>query len=130
MWPFDRRPRELTVVVKHEIVGLDLIADALKDLAKAQRYAAKSQSGRIVPKRKTDEPDDPEWSLFLAKNDWREPAELQHMEWAYRVLLGRERSSEEDRSEAITIYSRWRHAGVDLPEIDGRSVPVRPETAT
>lgn len=124
MWPFGpSRPRELSVTVRHEIVGLDLVADALRELAKAQRYAAKSSAGRVFAKRKNDEPEDPAWKRFVEENPRMAAEELLHMEWAYRILRGKDKADEEERADAIRLYSLWQRAGVGLPEIDGRPAP-------
>ena len=119
MWPFGRK---LTIEVEHKIVGLADLTDAVRELAEARRYAAKMSAGRIQQKVKPQELDDPEWAKFLANNPNREVEELIHMEWAYRILTGKDRVDEETRSQAIRVYSAWRHAGIELPEIDGRMV--------
>lgn len=102
------------VRVTHVIDGLNAMADAW-------RYDARVRAGIVRAAEKKQIVETPEWTEFEERHGHLEPSELQHMLWAYRVLRGEERVTEEVRADAIKAYSAWQRAGIDLPDVDARS---------
>ena len=121
MWPFTRK---LEIVVRHEIVGLDAVAEAIVEFADAHRYAAKVGGGLVRAKMKDAQTDPPEWELWEADHDYMDETERLHLRWAYDVLRGAERVPQEKRMEAANLYRKAQEAGYGLPEIDDGRVPV------
>lgn len=97
------------------------VADGVNALADAWRYDARVRAGIIRATEKKATPETPEWTAFEERYGHLEPAELQHMLWAYRVLRGEERVDDDTRADAIKAYSAWQRAGIDLPDVDARA---------
>jgi hypothetical protein len=107
-------------------VRVEGIGEGISELASAWRYDARVRAGIIRAAERKSTPETPEWTRFEEANPLMDPSELQHMLWAYRVLRGEEKVAEDVRADAIRMYSAWKRAGIDLPEIDARSpLPVK-----
>lgn len=120
MWPFGPR----RVVVK--VAGLSELAASIRYAARkdaeARRYEARLRRPDIVrPKPPKVETDTPEWAAWEQAHPELPDEERLHARWAYDIVRGAHKVTDEDRLEAIIVYQKMQSA-YDLPALDGRAM--------
>ena len=129
MWPFSKPSgRRHRIEVTHRLRGLEPIADALRELAAAQRYAAKMGRPDITPvKRKEDAGSVPsEWLSWeqSAAAAFVPQVEKETLYEDYRILAGLDRVTPERKQRAMGRYGEALDT-YDLPRLDGRDMLAR-----
>ena len=122
------------VVVLHQVPGLARLAKAI-EYAADRDYAARIREARLrrpdltpmkAPKSENVNP--PEWDAWATANEeLYDELEIQHLKWAYDILRGVTKVSEQERRDAVVLYTNAQQAGYELPVVDARKAsPAEP----